>query len=75
MNLAALLDECRKKMYTLLGQYATACLLGDKDNATSFNRGLMDCFDQWENLIQEVALLQSQQDETADILAEIGDTE
>jgi hypothetical protein len=73
MNLAAALDECRKKMYTLLGQYATACLLGDKDNATNFNRGLMDCFDQWENLIQEVAKLQFKQDEAADILAQIGE--
>ena len=74
-SLATALHFRSKELYTLTVMYGQACLLGDKTKASAYWQSIIDGYKELDDLIAQVAKLEYKQDEAADILAEIGDTE
>jgi len=73
MSLTQALNDCSRQLYTLTVQYGSACLLGDKINASSLNSAIMECFKSLDALISQVAKLESEQRTHEDILASLED--
>lgn len=74
-SLATALHFRSKELYTLTVQYGQGCLLGDKTKASQYWQAIIEGYKELDDLIASVAKLEYKQDEAADILAEIGDTE
>lgn len=73
MELANALDNCSKQLYSLVAQYGTACLLGDKNNASSFNHAINDSLRLLDDLIVRVAKLEKSHVDHTDMLEELGE--
>lgn len=71
MSLTQELNDCSRQLYTLTVQYGSACLLGDKVNASSLNGAINECFKSLDGLITEVAKLEDEHRTHEDILASI----
>jgi hypothetical protein len=75
MKLRECLENCSKQLYHLVSQYGTACLLGDKTNASTFNAGINDTLRVLDELIRQVDALEKEHRSHADIMSEIEDSE
>jgi hypothetical protein len=71
MTLAQTLNDCSRQLYTLVVQYGSACLLGDKINASSLNGAINESFKSLDSLIVQVAKLEVEQRTHEDILESI----
>jgi hypothetical protein len=71
MALSHTLNDCSRQLYTLVVQYGSACLLGDKTNASSLNNAINETFKSLDSLILQVAKLEVEQRTHQDILASI----
>jgi hypothetical protein len=74
-DLAHTLHFRSKELYTLTVQYGQACLLGDKTKASSYWQAIIEGYKELDALIAQVAKLEYQQDEAADILSELDTVE
>lgn len=63
-----------RTLYTLTVQYGQACLLADKDKASSYWQQIIEGYDELDKLVNAVAKIEYDNNETADILAVIGES-
>lgn len=73
ISLANALKLRSKELYTLTVMYGQACLLSDKDKASSYWQQIIEGYDELDKLVNAVAKIEYDNNETADILAQLSE--
>ena len=66
--LAPALDNCSRELRTLIIHYGEACIHGNKDVASRLNTSINDCLASLQDLVSDVAKLESEFREHLDVM-------
>lgn len=75
ISISDALNHRSKELYNLTVQHGQACLLNDKDKASYYWQTIIEGYTELDKLIITVRRIELKEQETADILAEIGEGE
>lgn len=73
--ISTLLHNCQREIYSLVAQYGTACLLGDKTGASTLNKQLNESLEELDSLGFRVAKLESEIQDHSEIMEAIEEDE
>jgi hypothetical protein len=70
-TIAHTLHACSKELYHTTVQYGQACLFNDKEKASTFWQSIIEGYKDMDELIMRLHKLEIQMHDTADIMAEL----